>query len=57
MENPRGGRRNYAKALVHLALVPDVYLNVEVRELEAQVHAALRDPSRQPKVPFKEGIK
>ena len=57
MENPRGGRRNYAKALVHLALLPDTYLNVEVRELEARVHAALRNPSRQPKVPFKEGIK
>ena len=56
MNSARGGRRNYAKALVHLALVPDEYLNVEVRELEARVHAALRDTSQQPKIPFREGI-
>jgi predicted metal-dependent hydrolase len=48
---PRGGRRNYAKALRHLALVPDRHLGVEVRELEARVHRALRDPSIAPIFP------
>lgn len=57
MASPRGGRRNYAKALVHLALVPDVYLGVDVRELEGRVHTALRDPSHKPKIPFTEVIK
>lgn len=49
--SPRGGRRNYAKALKHLALVPDRYEGVDVRELEARVHAALRDPAQAPKIP------
>jgi len=52
MGSPRGGRRNYAKALRHLALVPDRWAGVEVRELEACVHAALRDPSRVPTIPL-----
>lgn len=47
----RGGRRNYAKALRHLALVPDRYRDVDVRELEARVHAALRDPAVAPTIP------
>ena len=55
MDSPRGGRRNYAKALRHLALVPDLWEAygwvVEVRELEARVHAALRDPSLKPRIP------
>lgn len=46
MASARGGRRNYAKALRHLALVPDRYAHTDVRELEARVHAALRDPHR-----------
>ncbi len=50
--SPRGGRRNYAKALRHLALVPDHYRGVDVRELEARVHAALRDASLQPAIPL-----
>ena len=57
MASPRGGRRNYAKALAHLALVPDAYFGVDVRELEGRVHAALRDPLHKPKIPFKEVIK
>jgi len=52
MGSPRGGRRNYAKALRHLALVPDRWAGVEVRALEACVHAALRDPSRVPTIPL-----
>lgn len=52
MGSPRGGRRNYAKALAHLALVPDVYRGVRVRELEARVHAALRDTSLRPRMPL-----
>lgn len=51
MESPRGGRRNYAKALAHLALVPDHFLGVDIREFEARVHRALRDPMYQPRVP------
>jgi uncharacterized protein len=55
----RGGRRNYAKALRHLALVPDMYGGVDVRTLEARVHAALGDPGRRPQwpgaVPVEEG--
>ncbi len=55
MGSPRGGRRNYAKALRHLALVPDRWeaygWEVEVRELEARVHAALRDSSLKPRIP------
>lgn len=46
MGSPQGGRRNYAKALRHLALVPDRYRGADVRELEARVHAALREPTR-----------
>lgn len=49
--SPRGALRNYAKALRHLALVPDEHLGVEVREFEARVHHALRDPSLAIKVP------
>lgn len=54
LHSARGGRRNYAKALRHLALVPDRYLELDVREFEARVHAALRDASlalRVPRVP------
>jgi len=54
MGSARGGRRNYAKALAHLALVPDVYGGVDVRGLEARVHAALRDPTLLPPIPFAE---
>lgn len=50
MQSPRGGRRNYAKALKHLALLPDRYKGVLVRELEASVHTALRDPTQLPKL-------
>ncbi|HEX7022026.1 MAG TPA: DUF309 domain-containing protein [Trueperaceae bacterium] len=51
MGSPRGGRRNYAKALRHLALVPDHYHGVDLRELEARVHAALRDERLDPAMP------
>ncbi len=51
MGNARGGRRNYAKALAHLALLPDVYGGVEVRRLEADVHAALQDRTLRPQIP------
>jgi uncharacterized protein len=52
MESARGGRRNYAKALVHLALVPDTFHGVDVRGLEAIVHDALRYPYKEPKIPL-----
>jgi uncharacterized protein len=51
MGNARGGRRNYAKALRHLALVPDHFRGVDVRLLEATVHHALRHPQEQPRWP------
>lgn len=51
MANPQGGRRNYAKALAHLALLPEHLRGVAIRLLEAEVHAALQDPSRQPQLP------
>lgn len=51
-DSRRGARRNYAKALRHLALVPDEYRGVEVRELEARVHRALRDPAMPVLVPL-----
>ena len=50
MGNPRGGRRNYAKALAHLALLPDVYEGLAIRRLEAEVHAALQDASLRPQL-------
>ena len=53
MDSPRGGRRNYAKALAHLAHVPDAYLGVAVRELEARVHDALRDDTLRPRIPLR----
>ena len=53
MGNVRGGRRNYAKALAHLALLPDDYSGVAVRQLEADVHTALQNPSLRPRVPVK----
>lgn len=52
MGSPRGGRRNHAKALRHLAVVPDHFGGVDVREFEARVHAALRDPTMHPRVPL-----
>ena len=55
MDSPRGGRRNFAKALKHLALVPDLYRGVSVRELEARVHNALRNEKSLPKLPWQEG--
>jgi uncharacterized protein len=48
MNSARGGRRNYAKALRHLALIPDQYLGLEVRVLEATVHSALSNPTETP---------
>lgn len=48
MASERGGRRNYAKALKHLALIPNHYFNVDVRALEASVHSALLNPSEHP---------
>ena len=48
----RGALRNYAKALRHLALVPDEYRGVEVREFEARVHRALNDPAAPVRVPL-----
>ena len=50
MSSERGGRRNYAKALVHLANVPDEYLDVEVRRLELRVHEALLEPQLSPQI-------
>lgn len=52
MASPRGGRRNYAKALRHLATVPDRYAGVDVRAFEAIVHDALRHPDLDPRVPM-----
>ncbi len=52
MGNARGGRRNYAKALAHLALLPDIYHGVAVRQLEADVHAALQDAALRPQLPL-----
>ncbi len=52
MGSPRGGRRNYAKALRHLALVPDHYAGTDVRVLEARVHRALHDPDARPTWPW-----
>lgn len=46
----RGARRNYAKALAHLALLPDRYRGVAVRQLEAAVHRALSEPSFYPQL-------
>ena len=51
MGSVRGGRRNYAKALRRLAVVPDVWHGVDVRELEARVHRALREPESRPTIP------
>ena len=50
MQNPRGGRRNYAKALRHLAVIPDHYHGVNVRQLESLVHAALQDDTLSPQI-------
>jgi predicted metal-dependent hydrolase len=52
MKSDRGGRRNYAKALRHLALVPDHFGGVDVRELEARVHRALRNSMNHPRIPL-----
>lgn len=52
MGNARGGRRNYAKALAHLALLPDSFAGIAVRQLEAEVHAALRDEAAHPQLPL-----
>lgn len=52
MGSLRGGRRNYAKALAKLAPVGDRFWGVDVRELEARVHGALRWPDLRPTIPF-----
>ncbi len=52
MGSVRGGRRNYAKALRHLALVPDRFDGTDVRALEAAVHAALGDSTLVPRWPW-----
>ncbi|AEB11164.1 DUF309 domain-containing protein [Marinithermus hydrothermalis] len=49
--SPTGGRRNYAKALRHLAPLPDVFHGVQVRALELEVHRALLDPGYTPCLP------
>ncbi len=49
--SPTGGRRNYAKALKHLAPLPDVFHGVQVRVLELEVHHALLDPKHTPRFP------
>ncbi|MEX2540879.1 MAG: DUF309 domain-containing protein [Trueperaceae bacterium] len=54
MGSGRGGRRNYAKALTKLALVGDRFNGVDVRELEARVHAALRRSDVTPTIPYSE---
>lgn len=54
MGSSRGGRRNYAKALAKLALVGDRYGGIDVRELEARVHAALRHSDVCPTIPYLE---
>ncbi|HEX7002994.1 MAG TPA: DUF309 domain-containing protein [Trueperaceae bacterium] len=51
MGSARGGRRNYAKALSKLAPVGDRFWGVDVRELEALVHAALRRDDLRPCIP------
>ena len=51
MGNARGGRRNYAKALTHLALINTGFHGVNVRQLEAEVHAALCDGHSLPQLP------
>ncbi len=57
MGSARGGRRNYAKALAHLALVPDQYGATEVRDLETTVHQALRDERLFPQLPTSEDVR
>lgn len=52
MKNPRGGRRNYDKALAHLEHLPDRYEGVEVRRLEAEVVRALENPELRPQLPL-----
>lgn len=58
MASPRGGRRNYAKALAHLLYLDDCYGNavtekpVAIRQLEAQSHAALCDAQQKPRIPY-----
>jgi predicted metal-dependent hydrolase len=51
MKNPRGGRRNYAKALAHLAMLDEGFHGVNVRQLEAEVHTALCDGHSCPQLP------
>lgn len=52
MKSARGGRRNYAKALKHLALFPDSFYQTDIRELEHRVHYALRYPDFCPVFPL-----
>lgn len=54
MGSARGGRRNYAKALMALSGVPDEWRGVDIREFEAVTHVALRDLAHTPIVPRKE---
>ena len=54
MGSARGGRRNYAKALMALSGVPDVWRGVDIRGLEAVTHAALRDLAHTLVVPRRE---
>ena len=50
MDSARGGRRNYAKALAHLALLPDEHRGLNLRAIEAEVHKALGEPDLRPQL-------
>ena len=52
MKNPRGGRRNYDKALAHLEHLPERYEGIDVRRLEAEVAQALENPELRPQLPL-----
>jgi uncharacterized protein len=50
--DPIAARRLYARALTHLAWVPDEFNRVNLRQLETDVHAALQDGHSMPRIPM-----
>jgi predicted metal-dependent hydrolase len=53
--NPSAGRRIYARALAHLAWVPDTFRGIDVREMERGCMTALNDGRFMPGVSVADG--
>ncbi len=49
--NPKGGWRNFAKALKHLEQIPPVFAGIRVQEIIEETRQALLNPAYPPRFP------